>query len=347
MDCPSPSRRAFLQLGGIGIVSLAGCASHTNDDDAPSDDETSSDNDIDDEQIEKSDSRDIPENGAVVFIYDDGPMEDYTQAFPVHQTFDAPATTGIVTEWIGRENYNGTDWMGVEQLEELEDAGWEIASHTTEHTVVGTYELLEDAEPTDDRVYPEEIRHGYWRSRDLDITDGETTVTRTILGYDEDDVGRYIELDEPLGQSFAKGETVTRFGEEAMHEALGESKRVLERFGFEVDTFLAPYDNFDDYSREFAPEYYKGIANAEHGSRINDPDEFDPFYTQRDYFIEFTTPDEVKTDLDTIEARGALGAIGAHTWKDEVTEARIYETLDWINERGIEVMTLREACQLA
>ena len=74
MDCPSPSRRAFLQLGGIGIASLAGCASHTNDDDAPSDDETSSDNDIDDEQIEKSDSRDIPENGAVVFIYDDGPM---------------------------------------------------------------------------------------------------------------------------------------------------------------------------------------------------------------------------------------------------------------------------------
>lgn len=350
MDKSVFSRRRVLSLGAVGIASFAGCLGSSNDNsEETSNDETANDEVASDNETEtdpnKSELEELPENGAVVFVYDDGPMKDYTQAFPAHQAFDAPATTGIITERIGLQNYNGYDWMDVEQLEELEAAGWEIASHTTEHSVVGTYELVEDADPGDDRVYPEEIRHGYWTSKDLEITDGETTVTRTIVGYDEDDIGRYIELDEPLGESFIRGETVTRYGEEAMHEALGESKRKLESLGFEIDSFLAPYDNFDDYSRKFASEYYNAVANANHGSRINDPDEFNPFYTNRDYFIEFTSPDRVKADLDEIADRGALGVLGAHTYKEEVTEERIYETLEWVNARGIEVLTLREACQ--
>lgn len=351
------SRRVFLGSGAATVAGLSGCLSRltgvTDGGDTGNKPDGSEGNRTDtapndgyeDDEDEESEALDPPEGGAVVFVYDDGPMEDYTQAFPAHQAFDAPATTGIVTEWIGREDFNGTDWMDVEQLEELEAAGWEIASHTTEHTVVGTFELVEDVEPSDDRVYPEQINHGSWRSRDLEITDGETTVARTVLGYDEDDTGRYIELDDSLGESFASGETVTRFGEEAMHESLGESKRELESLGFEIDTFLAPYDNFDDYSREFASEYYMGIANAEHGSRVNDPDGFDPLYTERDYFIEFTTPDAVTADLDEIADRGALGVIGAHTFKEEVTEEGIYETLERVDERGIEVMTLREAIE--
>jgi hypothetical protein len=353
-----PSRRVFLGSSAVVLTGLSGCLSRLTDrtggetggNDHDENETESQEDDGDDttageEDTADNESPDPPEGGAVVFVYDDGPIEDYTQAFPAHQAFDAPATTGIVTEWIGRENYMGTDWMDIEHLEELEDAGWEIASHTTEHTVVGTFALLEDAEPSDDRVYPEEINHGYWRSNDIEITDGENTVTRTVLGYDEDDTGQYLELDGPLGESFTNGETVTRFGEEAMHEALGESKRELEALGFEIDTFLAPYDNFDDYSREFAPEYYMGIANAEHGSRINDPEEFDPFYTERDYFIEFTSSDAVRADLDEIADRGALGVIGAHTFKDEVTEEGIYETLEWVDERDIAVMTLREAIE--
>lgn len=130
-----------------------------------------------------------------------------------------------------------------------------------------------------------------------------------------------------------------------MEEALGESKRELESLGFEIDTFLAPYDSFDDYSREFAIDHYMGIANAEHGSRVNDPDGFDPFYTERDYFLEFTSLESVIADLDEIADRGALGVIGAHTFKDEVTEEGIYETLEWVDERDIAVMTLREAIE--
>lgn len=346
------SRRAVLGIGAAALAGLAGCTTgnsveetlgnreESEPDDAAADGETTDDGTTEDDEDEVVEP---PEGGAVVFVYDDGPLEDYTQAFPVHQEFDAPATTGIVSEWIGREDYMDAGCMDVEHLEELVDAGWEIASHTVEHTAVGSFELVENAAPEDDYVYPEEIRHGYHRGKELEITDDDRTVRRTVVDYGSDGVGRYIELDEPLGESFAAGETVVRYPEDQMHASLSESKRELERLGFEVDTLLAPYDNFDEYSMEFVGEYYDGVANAKHGSRINDREEFDPYRTCRDYFIEFTSRESVQRDLDEIAERGALGVFGAHAFKEEVSKERIRETLEWIDERDIEVMTLREA----
>lgn len=345
----SLSRRAVLGAGAAGLTGLAGCLAGGDGDveeGAPEDDDENdapaneTDGEIEDGTEE---SLDPPEGGAVVFVYDDGPMEDYTQALPVHREFDAPATTGIVSGWIGREDYMDAGCMDVEHLEELVDAGWEIASHTTEHTAVGTFELVEDADPEDDYVYPEEIRHGYHRGKVLEVTNGDRTVQRTVADYGSDGVGRYIAFDEPLGESFTAGDAVVRYPEKQMHASLDESKRELERLGFEIDTLLAPYDNFDDYSRRFVEEYYDGVANAEHGSRINDREDFDPYRTCRDYFVEFTDRESVRRDLDEIAERGALGVFGAHAFRAEVTEERIRETLEWVDERGIEVLTLREA----
>ncbi|WP_122090305.1 polysaccharide deacetylase family protein [Halalkalicoccus subterraneus] len=345
-----PSRRAFLATGAVIATGFAGCLGSSDQEDDPPENDTETDTDENEtppnEELEVREPLEPPEGGAVVFVYDDGPMEDYTQALPAHQAFDAPATVGIVSSWVGRDDYQNNGCMDVTHLEELVDAGWEIASHTIEHTPVGTLALVEDAEPSDERVYPKEIRHGYNRGKTVELTDGTQSIRRVVTDYGSDGVGRYIELDEPLGEACAAGDTVVRYPEEAIEEMFRGSKRELEAMGFEISTFLAPYDNFDDYSREFAPEYYDGIANADHGSRINDREEFDPFRTKRDYFIEFTDSDSVKADLDEIADRGALGILGAHTFKEEVSEERIGETLGWIDERGIEVLTLREAIEL-
>lgn len=90
-------------------------------------------------------------------------------------------------------------------------------------------------------------------------------------------------------------------------------------------------------------EYYDGVANSRHDSRINDLDGFDPYASQRKYFIEFTSPKHVKHDLDKIAERSALGVFGPHMLKEQVTEERIRETLRWIDEHYVTVMSLREA----
>lgn len=347
MDRPEMSRRTVLGSSALTIAGLAGCLGGATDTDEPNADVNGDSSDGDTTRKDETNEndkkdRDPPENGAVVFVYDDGPMEDYTKAFPVHQEFDAPATSGIISEYIGYEDYQTSGCMEVKHLKELADAGWEIASHTLQHNPVGTYELVEDVDSDDEYIYPEQIHHGYLLGT-IQVTDGEQTVRCSVADYGSDDIGGYIELEERIGQAYAAGEAVVRYPPEWMHKTLGKSKRDLEELGFEVDTFLAPYDNFDDYSRRFAPEYYDGIANANHGSRINDREDFDPYRTHRDYFVEFSSRKAVKRDLDEIAERGALGILGAHTFKEEVSKSRIRETLEWVEERDIEVMTLREA----
>ncbi len=361
----SSTRREFLVATGVGgIMFFSGCFTSVREG-YSIDRETStgtSDRTVDStdrsgaDRNEESDTRkakkrtsappEPPENGAVVFVYDDGPITDYTQAFPAHRAFDAPATTGIVSEWVGRENFMNRDWMGVEHLAELSDAGWEIASHTAEHTTVGTYELVEDATRNDERVYPTGVRHGFWTPKDVEVTDGDRTVRVTATGRGEDDTGRYVELAEPLGASFAAGETVVRYPKDVMKEAVAGSKQDLQAQGFEVETFLAPYDDFDAWSQAFVDDHYVGVANGDHGRRINDPSKYAPYQTRRAYFIEFTEPKLVQRDLDEIAQRGALGVFGAHTHKEKVTEDRIRTTLEWIEERDIEVVTLRNAVEI-
>ncbi|UPM44434.1 polysaccharide deacetylase family protein [Halocatena salina] len=347
------TRRRFLVTVGAGTVPLAGCFTQQRDDgqdvsgtvtfDGTTDPRETDRNAVEKRAIEASDP---PENGAVVFVYDDGPMTDYTQAFPAHQSYDAPATVGIVSEWVGRKNFMDRDWMGVTHLTDLVDAGWEIASHTAEHTTVGTYELVEDAAPNDERVYPTGVRHGFWTPKDVELTDGDKTVRANAVGRGTDDTGRYVELADPVGDSFAAGEAVIRYPADVMKDALLGSKQRLEALGFDVETFLAPYDDFDAWSQRFVDDYYIGVANGDHGSRINDPDEFSPYRTRRAYFIEFTEPKFVQRDLDAIAERGALGVFGAHTHKDSVTEDRIRTTLEWIEQRDIEVVTLRDAIDI-
>ncbi|RQG95373.1 polysaccharide deacetylase family protein [Natrarchaeobius chitinivorans] len=298
-----------------------------------------------DSSDESEETEDVPsvDGGAVVFVYDDGPIEDYEQAFPVHQEFDAPASVGIVTEWIGRTDFNDTDWMDDHHLEELAAAGWEISSHTTRHTALSAFELVEDAVEGDTRIYPEQRNHGFHHGHEIEVTDGEESVRRTIVDSDHDDVGVYLEFDDPLETSFRAGEAVERYPADVMHEFLGESKRELERMGFTVDTLLAPYDAVDEWTVEIAREYYDGIANARPGSMFNEPEGFDPLETRRDYFVEFTTPADVEADLDRVAEEEAIGVLGAHTFKAEVTADRIRETLEWVEKRDLEVLTFRDA----
>lgn len=295
----------------------------------------------DDEEEEKDAESIKPDNGAIVFVYDDGPITDYTQALPAHQKFDAPATVGIVSDWVGR-----TDYMDTEELNELVDEGWEIASHTKKHRPLAAFSLLKDVHPTDTEISAEGYRQGHHEGSTVEISDGETKVTRDVAGLGGASGERRIVLTEPVGESFHAEDTEVRHPAETMHEALGDSKETLEEMGYDVSTLLAPYDAYSGYSNLFAPEYYDGVTNARHGSRINDPDEYDPYETQRDYFIEFTDKKSVKHDLDTIADDALLGVVGAHSFKDEVNEESIGEMLEWVEERDIEVMTFREAISI-
>lgn len=72
----------------------------------------------------------------VVMTFDDGYVDNHTNAFPLLQKYNAKATFFIVQSKIGLPNY-----MGYQEIGQLINAGMEIGSHTINHQV------LTDIEP--------------------------------------------------------------------------------------------------------------------------------------------------------------------------------------------------------
>ncbi|ADB63394.1 hypothetical protein Htur_4606 (plasmid) [Haloterrigena turkmenica DSM 5511] len=236
---------------------------------------------------------------------------------------------------------NDERWMNVDEVTRLVDAGWEIASHTATHVALTSFDLVEDVSPGDNRIYPEgRGQHGFLLGDPIEVTDGEKLVQRTVVESDDDDIGRYLELDEPINTAFTAEETVERYTEPFVHKQLADSQKALAEFG--PTTFLAPHNVIDDRHLDIVREYYEGVLNVNSGTPVNDIP-FDPFDTNRAYFAEHVDRDQVYADLTQIAEENVYGVLGAHTHREEVTQDRIAETLEWCNELGIEAITFEEA----
>jgi len=73
----------------------------------------------------------------IVIQFDDGYMDNYTNAFPLFQRYNKVATVGMITGLIGGQ-LTGKDMLTAAQLREMSADGWEIASHTVSHTSMET-----------------------------------------------------------------------------------------------------------------------------------------------------------------------------------------------------------------
>lgn len=69
----------------------------------------------------------IPHN-TVVITFDDGNLNNYTNAFSILKEFKIPATVFLVSDWIGKEGFLATD-----QIKEMSASGIEFGSHTATH----------------------------------------------------------------------------------------------------------------------------------------------------------------------------------------------------------------------
>ncbi|MFA5398770.1 MAG: polysaccharide deacetylase family protein, partial [Methanogenium sp.] len=68
--------------------------------------------------------------GVVTFIFDDGLPSAYTKAFPIFQSMSVPGVSAVISS--SSINYIPGN-LTPSQLLEMQNAGWEIASHTRTH----------------------------------------------------------------------------------------------------------------------------------------------------------------------------------------------------------------------
>ena len=304
----------------IGAASVTGAADEDDDNDEDSNDQ----------------------GGMLVIIYDDSPSTDYTKAFPIHQEYDVP---GCIAACPGlMEDHN--EFLMPGQLEQIQDAGWEVMSHTVRHRLLAAVPVEEDVDESDTRIYAQTNSHGRFEGDPIEITGPDATATGVVAGDGEDDTGRYVELEEPIGESFEAGPNVTiRYTEEFTREILEESRSMLEEWGLDpVTGFIYTYDR-QEYVEELVPDHYEAVGNA-HGvaSGLNPEWEPDPFDLHRTYFeTDRMDEDELGAFLDEIANEPDFGILGGHTNFNTLPAERIEKTIEMALERDIEIVTLQEA----
>jgi peptidoglycan/xylan/chitin deacetylase (PgdA/CDA1 family) len=279
-------------------------------------------------------------NGKMVFVYDDGYVEDYTQTFTIHQQFDAPACTAIPSDALGRSEA----FLSEAQLHEMADAGWEVMSHATSHEALGSVTVTEPVEAGDTRVYVDSTVLGR-TPNDAEILQGDTRVVREITGDGEDDTGGYLTLDSAVDESFSAGETRVRFTEEVVRRVLKESKDSLEQRGFDVTNFVYPYGRYDQRTESLVKEYYNAVANA-HPGGLNTAAALNPYDLRREYFHTGTMSEQQLAEyMDRVASRNTLGLLGGHIRNPELTGERVQLAIEMAQERNLEIVTLQEALE--
>ena len=76
-----------------------------------------------------------PAKGMITFLMDDGYVEDYTVMYPMLSAKGFPGVVAIITNYI---NNPDPTRLNVAQIKTLEDAGWEVMSHTVNHPALAT-----------------------------------------------------------------------------------------------------------------------------------------------------------------------------------------------------------------
>ena len=279
-------------------------------------------------------------SGRMVFVYDDGYVEDYTQTFTIHQQLEVPACAAVPSSVIGRNE----KFLTQDQLTEMADAGWEVMSHAVAHDALGAVDLVEPAQPDDTRLYVDSTVHG--RTPHMaEIYQGNTRVTRKITGNGQDDTGGYLTIDSEVGKSFPAGQTRVRFTKDVVDRVLRKSKAQLEEMGHDVSNFVYPYGRYDDRAKSLVKEHYNAVANAFPGG-YNATIGIDPYELHREYFHTNTmTEQDISNYMDEVASRDTLGLFGGHSRNPDLPGERIQTAIEMAQERNLEIVTLQEALE--
>lgn len=277
----------------------------------------------------------------LVIIYDDGHVEDYTEALPIHQAYDAPACVAACPGLIGSSDA----WLTRDQLDALYDNGWEVMSHTIEHRALGEIPIESDVREGDTRVQVQSHRHGQFAGDPLLLFDDDTSVTVTVAGNETEDGAEYLLLEEPTEDDVLVDQDAwVRYTDEFTRHILEESRDQLESWGYPVTGYVHPYNRYDGYVSEVLPEYYDAVPNAGRAPSLIGTTAVDPFEIGRDTFeTDRMSDDEIGSFLDRIVEDDVFGVLYGHTGYETMPPERIEHTLETADGRDVDVVTLQEA----
>ncbi|WP_331235580.1 polysaccharide deacetylase family protein [Natronorarus salvus] len=282
-------------------------------------------------------------DGMVVFVYDDSPVEDYTETYEVHQEYDAP---GCIAACPGLMN-SSEQWMADDQLAEMYEDGWEVQAHTIDHRNLGEVELTGAVSEGEMELPVASNLQGRFEGDPLVVFDGESEVEATVADRDGGGDAQYIVLEEGIGASFEAGATV-RYTDEFTDGILTDSKAMLEEaIGAEgvVTGHVHTYDRSQGYVGEAVGEFFDAVPNARGSGNGLLPDtNVDPLALSRQYYeTDYMAEEEIDTFMASIANEPDFGILAGHSQFETLPTERVDLALSLAEEHGVRVVTLQEA----
>lgn len=213
----------------------------------------------------------IARAGMVTLTFDDGLKSVVDKAFPILQKYGLPAVAGAI---VSEMESDGPDFMRPGDLMRLQQAGWEIASHSVSHRrcqdLPGGFgqEVLSDVHP-DERdpsqfvavyEYPvlagllcqdKPLRRAYRR--------GEVHVSPGTYYYDE-------AVRSLIVRPFTPQKDAPEIRAVSFEREMRESRERLFALGFHVTSFIAPFNAWTQAMRDMSVRYYAQAVSGGDGA---------------------------------------------------------------------------------
>ena len=291
----------------------------------------------------------------LVISYDDSVQEDYTLAFPVHQTHNVPAEINAISDFmLGQGGYLPTTGTQIPltqaQALEMQEAGWEFSAHGRGHLslgranirlggAAGTSKIYVDSATTHrwTHTFPYEIKLGVGDQLVL----SNPTEINTIVSSGEDVDGTYLVTGTPLGANY----NYIRLSDAQIEDEIKGCIDDLTGLGLHIKHHSAPYSASNWAARKIIKKY---LLSARRGNpeavMVPGGDVAFPTY-QLGVFIENTGSTHAELDawLDGIASSNGLAILMEHTWRSGFSVSGLDYIITGAKARGIDITTRTEA----
>ncbi|MFW6409912.1 MAG: DUF2334 domain-containing protein, partial [Halanaerobiales bacterium] len=287
---------------------------------------------------------------ALIIMYDDGNIQDYRKAFPLHQEHDIPGVVAVNPGVIGDKNR-----LDEGHLLLMEKDGWEIANHGNYHAGLVYNSITRDMKKNDTRLY---VNNSYLVEPEYKYTlfNSYENISESISikKIKTDDNGNtYLKLKEPLNRNYPVDNTYIKLGQKALEEEIVNSRDIFNNLGIDVNTFVYPYNGSIEEAREIVKENYQ-IARGGRNLEQSFPETFinyNPFDNHTLKGVSFENhllpEDRLITLLEETKKEKGLLVMYAHTSHKDFKTERLENIIEIARKEDIDIITFNDLKNIA
>jgi len=282
---------------------------------------------------------------AIIIMYDDGHIQDYTEAFPIHQKYNIPGVSAVNPGTLGKINRLDTGHLII-----MEQNGWEIANHGHYHAALIYNSVTQTPKKGDDRLY---VNNSYLVEPNYNYTLFNTkTNFEEIIEIDkittDNEGNQYLKLDNPLSRDYPLNQTYIMLTKEAMNNEIVTSNEMLTKLNIDVETFVYPYNGYIKPAVNIVKENYQ-LARG--GRRMGEsfPEAFintkplDKYFLKGVSFENHLLPaDKLEILLEKVVEKEGLLIMYAHTNHKNFKTDRLIKIIEKGKKLDIEFITFSD-----